>query len=567
MALTSKEKQAVSTYRIAKGDTLSGIAKKHNTTVSALAKANNIKNVNRISAGATLKIGSSPIKAKQTVVKKPVVTSKKATTTKTTAKKTTTATKTPAKIVEKPKVLTQYEKEQQSQQGNYNSPYNIQQRQEQMGQEGLTSVEALLREGAKASMDGQTAQLGHARDQQIADLQAGYEQAVADGQISVREAEQQFQAQVDEINQQAYVDAQNTNLAGQERGIQNSMQYLGLMQGDQARANQGKQSAMSQRDAQILSIQDRLKALDAQRGRDITNANANYDYGIAGAQAQSDAQVASQLAQMTQDNNMLNRQQGFALDQGALNHDYAKADAKVAQQYQLDTLRKQQEYGYKNMKIQNGYQLQQMATAFGYDVKKMDKQAQIDFAKMAKQAGYDVDMAVLQQGFTQDNMATQQGYTQQNMATQQQFDMNKMYQANEFDVAGDKRKFEYAQKEAKANSALRIKEETALYDKAVERELAKYTKGTPEYDIRKSQLADQREAMVQEIVTKAQTEAVINNNLGTPIPKPTNPGTKRSFWETQGHQDKEEKQYKIDLARYNAYQKALKDPMSLFPND
>ena len=49
------------TYTIKKGDTLTSIAKKHNTTVNALASANNIKNKNLIYAGNTLEIpdGSS----------------------------------------------------------------------------------------------------------------------------------------------------------------------------------------------------------------------------------------------------------------------------------------------------------------------------------------------------------------------------------------------------------------------------------------------------------------------------------------------------------------------------
>ena len=43
-------------YVIKKGDTLSGIAKKFNTTVKELARKNNIKDVNKIYAGDVLKI-------------------------------------------------------------------------------------------------------------------------------------------------------------------------------------------------------------------------------------------------------------------------------------------------------------------------------------------------------------------------------------------------------------------------------------------------------------------------------------------------------------------------------
>ena len=44
------------TYTVKRGDTLSAIAKKHNTTVAALAKLNNIKNVNVINVGKVLKL-------------------------------------------------------------------------------------------------------------------------------------------------------------------------------------------------------------------------------------------------------------------------------------------------------------------------------------------------------------------------------------------------------------------------------------------------------------------------------------------------------------------------------
>ncbi|WP_084609546.1 LysM peptidoglycan-binding domain-containing protein [Archangium violaceum] len=45
-----------SSYRIRSGDTLSGIARQHNTTVDALARANNIEDPNKIREGQTLQI-------------------------------------------------------------------------------------------------------------------------------------------------------------------------------------------------------------------------------------------------------------------------------------------------------------------------------------------------------------------------------------------------------------------------------------------------------------------------------------------------------------------------------
>ena len=43
-------------YKIKRGDTLSEIAKDHNTTVKVLKELNNIANVNKIYAGDTIKI-------------------------------------------------------------------------------------------------------------------------------------------------------------------------------------------------------------------------------------------------------------------------------------------------------------------------------------------------------------------------------------------------------------------------------------------------------------------------------------------------------------------------------
>lgn len=68
------------TYRIASGDTLSQIAQRFHTSVSALARANNIANPNRIQAGAVLKIrggsgGASSSKRGYRHLNAPVITS------------------------------------------------------------------------------------------------------------------------------------------------------------------------------------------------------------------------------------------------------------------------------------------------------------------------------------------------------------------------------------------------------------------------------------------------------------------------------------------------------------
>lgn len=53
---TTPAKSSTSTYTVKKGDTLSGIAKKHNTTVAKLTELNKIKNPNLIYPGQVLKL-------------------------------------------------------------------------------------------------------------------------------------------------------------------------------------------------------------------------------------------------------------------------------------------------------------------------------------------------------------------------------------------------------------------------------------------------------------------------------------------------------------------------------
>ena len=49
----------MATHSVRRGDTLSALARKYNTSVSALAQANNIKNVNQIRTGQRLTIPDS----------------------------------------------------------------------------------------------------------------------------------------------------------------------------------------------------------------------------------------------------------------------------------------------------------------------------------------------------------------------------------------------------------------------------------------------------------------------------------------------------------------------------
>ena len=68
---SSKKKSTTLTkYRIKKGDTLSGIARKHHTTVAKLRKANGLKKSSTIKIGKTLKVPQNKKTIKFAKVKK-----------------------------------------------------------------------------------------------------------------------------------------------------------------------------------------------------------------------------------------------------------------------------------------------------------------------------------------------------------------------------------------------------------------------------------------------------------------------------------------------------------------
>src|SRR5690625_528358 len=75
---SSTSKTTVSTYTVKKGDTLSHIAKRHGTTVNRLASLNNIKNVNKIYVGQKIKLpGGSSSKSSGSKTKKQYYTVKR----------------------------------------------------------------------------------------------------------------------------------------------------------------------------------------------------------------------------------------------------------------------------------------------------------------------------------------------------------------------------------------------------------------------------------------------------------------------------------------------------------
>lgn len=349
--------------------------------------------------------------------------------------------------------------------GAYYNPDQIMNRQNANSDARMGALEALLQKGADGQMASQEALLGQARDAQILELQKALEDAVSEGNISVREAEAQFEEQKGAIEQQAYQDAERTGLMSQERGIQNSAQAIGLMQGDNARKNSLINTNMSTRDRRVNDVRDRVKAIKNKSALDIANANANYGYGMAGAKGQIDSQMNQNLFNMGLQDYQMDREQQFGLDSAGMQNRFQQGQMAQQQKYAQDNMKMAQGFDIAKMNLQQKQQLAQMAQAFGYDLDKMSVQQQYQLANMAQSFGYDMQM--------QEDTQSHDSYMSS---------MDRTFQREMFG----------AEQNAKIDE----------YDKLLAREMASYDSSTPEGQLRMKQLESSKEALINESMTK-----------------------------------------------------------------
>src|SRR6185312_9424511 len=273
-------------------------------------------------------------------------------------------------------------------QAQHYSPQQIMGRQQDGNADHMASLEQMLRQGADATYGSQKAILDATLNQQLTDLQMALEEAVANGEMSIREAHAAFEENKKNIEKQAYQDSEMTQLHSQSRGIQNSQQMLGLMQGDNARRDSLINTNVTERDRRVADVKDRLNMIKNQSKLQMASASAQHGYGLAGARGQADAQMYQNMFNMNFDDYKMNREQQFALDKGQLDHVNNK---------QLQA--QQQAYTLENMNLQQRYTLEQFATQHGYKLGEMSVEQTYRLAQMAQQNGYDVGILGMQQGF------------------------------------------------------------------------------------------------------------------------------------------------------------------------
>lgn len=395
------------------------------------------------------------------------------------------------------------------QQGLANPAFNQQTEQDKMA-EFLKQQSQAYQAQQKAILDGQLAQ-------QIAQLESAYAQAVADGNISVRQAEQDFIAKKADLEKQAYQDTQKTSLYGQDMGIQNSQQQVGLMQGDMARSASLNNQNKTTRDQRVADVRDRLSAITKQKNLDIANANAQYSSGILKTNSE---------ASMNYSNNMF----------GMLKDSY---NANLQQSFTEKNMGKQQEFDLMKMATQQGYTLENMEKEFGFNMKELQESSRLRIGEMTKQHGFDIEKMGIQ--LENDIKMENIQYGHQS-SLQGQAHANAMAQAS----ANFKRQAQLIQQEADAE---KNKLASAYLDK-----------NSTEYKIRMAQIDEATQIKTADIYATTKAEAKIKATLTDPaLNKPVGmPKDKGDLINKLTGYDKQMNEYINYQKAYSRYQDLLK---------
>ena len=407
-----------------------------------------------------------------------------------------------------------------------------------------------------AYLKTQQAQLGKARDTQVAELQKALEDAVTDGSISVREAEKAFTEQKAEIEKGAYRQAESSQLMMGDLGIQNSQQAVGLMQGDNARSNALINKNVTDRDMKISNIRDRLSAVKNKTSIDISTANANYNYGVAGAQGQADMQYSTQMFDMYNTEYQTNKAQNFQMGmqndaqafQQTMQNDAQKFEeamqndtqgfqermANKAQEFTLEQYAVQHGYNLKTMSVQQKYQLEQQYKGWLYNSDLQDDAQNFQGSESAKDRGHQAAMQNDAQYYQGGENAKDRQHQAGMQAGAQTWQSSENDKSRNHDLGMLGEKYSYDMQMLREQHTLSTENVVDEYSVALGREMAKYTPGTPEHDLAGYQKSAAEEAMRKEFQFSAEIEAAakVLEEGGIPVSpgkKPTPP--KKNWYE------------------------------------
>lgn len=379
----------------------------------------------------------------------------------------------------KQSIYDQHAQQAQGQQGAMSIDQYMQQAQQGSASQ-MQAMQQFLQNSAQAQISSQQAQLGQARDQQLMEIERALQKAISDGQLSIRQAEQQFAQAKQEIENQAYLDSERTNLTAHDRGIQNSAQMIGLMQGDQARQQGLMNQNMSQRDVTINEINHQLNQLNYDAGINRSMANNQYNYGLAGAMGEINANMYNQLASMSFEDYQRLQSQGFDMNMLGMQHQNDLSKMAQAQQYTQQNMQTQQGFDLSRLSVQQRYTLEQMAKQQGFDLDKMSADQQYRLAQMAQSFDYDMRTQESTQGFQADQNALDRGIQVKLQEMRQSHDLNMLTKEQQADLD--------------------------RYEVELGRKLAQYQPGTREYDLLNSEFDFAIESLKRESMANLATD-------------------------------------------------------------
>lgn len=338
--------------------------------------------------------------------------------------------------------------------------------------------------------ESQKGMLDASKSAALADLKKSYDDAVARGEMSVREAEDAFAQQAEAINQDAYRNAENRNVVGQQRGIGNSQQFLGMQATDQARSGQLNNQNRSIRDTRIADIKTRINSLTTQKDLDINRVNEQYNANLSSARANADMAYQQQAGQL-------------------MMGDY---QSQQQLQNQLQLMGQQQQYNLQNMGV-----------GHNYDMAKMDKQNDFAFAMQDRQFANQLESMAQQFGYNSQQMIQEYALRGDQMDKGHKQDLEKMAQANGYDMQkmatqynNQVKMFEKQVAQSEKDMQKAIEQEQKRYELERDRALAQFNPNTDEYRIAQSQMEQANRQRQQEIMNEFRTNAYMNTILNNP---------------------------------------------------
>ncbi len=340
-------------------------------------------------------------------------------------------------------------------------------------------------------------------EREVNDLRNAYEQAVTDGELSMAEAKRDFEKNKGEIEQDHYKNTEFTNLYGNQMGIQNSQQMMGLQQGDQSRASSMNNENRQVKQQRIADVKTRLDGIRNIKLNNITSATSMRDHSVAQATSQANAQYSQQMGQFQSDNFQAERQQGYTQDNMNLNDQHTRGQMDHGDGITRGQMGYQDEITQGQMGYQDELTKGQMAFQDVMEQNRMVLQGEIQRGLMTHEQGlrletmaeeYKLDIGRMNHGqlLELERMDVHNEHTIGQMNLQFSFDtkLNSQQIAGQIAVVGASGAQERRNIQARTAGALHQMEvgfqkefqaEQKKYDLQLQRDLRGVTKGTPEY--------------------------------------------------------------------------------------